>query len=224
MYAAIHVVEEAGKLMVLGSTCFARRYGGAGALGAALHGGGGGRRLTPEERELLLRNTQELLAHFDEEARAAAAKALMPPLARPFGFQSAATQRAAPPPEYASQQRPGLIPGRASPWPWQMMRTSVAVLTSPKGQRWVRVEHQDGSQKLVPWPKFLGWETALPASVGPSDGKLGAIAVADIRAALETLRRLGYVIRIGIWREVAPRLSDCAPSGADPTVASRLGR
>ena len=54
VYAEIHVVQDAGKLLVLGSTCFAKRYGSPKALGTASVGGGGGRQLTPEERVLLV--------------------------------------------------------------------------------------------------------------------------------------------------------------------------
>ena len=38
VYAAVHVVEEDGRLLVLGSTCFAKRYGSSHALGPAQYG------------------------------------------------------------------------------------------------------------------------------------------------------------------------------------------
>jgi hypothetical protein len=66
-YRAIHVVEENGKLTVLGSTCFAKRFGGANALGKAKFGGGNGRFLTPAERELLRGNTAALLDLLEKE-------------------------------------------------------------------------------------------------------------------------------------------------------------
>ncbi|MBB1073244.1 hypothetical protein HUU62_02300 [Rhodoferax sp. 4810] len=67
VYARIHVVEEAGQLMVMGSDCFARRYGVSHTVNFHGHGSGGGRVLTEAELELLLNNTQELLAQFEAE-------------------------------------------------------------------------------------------------------------------------------------------------------------
>ena len=68
VYRRIHVVRESEKLLVVGSTCFAKRYGTDGALGMARFGGGEGRMLTDEERQLLLNNTEALIARFEEEA------------------------------------------------------------------------------------------------------------------------------------------------------------
>ena len=61
VYKAIHVVKEAGQLLVLGSTCFEKRYGSLKALGKARHWGGNGKVLTSQERALLAENTQALL-------------------------------------------------------------------------------------------------------------------------------------------------------------------
>ena len=70
VHAAVHIVRESGALMVLGSTCFVRRYGSSKALGNPRYNlGAGGRSLTPEERELLAFNTELLLARFGEEER-----------------------------------------------------------------------------------------------------------------------------------------------------------
>lgn len=71
VYAAVHVVEDGDRLLVLGSTCFIKRYGGANALGAALYGGGGGRKLTALETAMLVQNTSALLAHFEAQDAAA---------------------------------------------------------------------------------------------------------------------------------------------------------
>lgn len=67
VYRRIHVVQEAGKLLVLGSTCFEKRFGTVSALGNATYGGGAGRTLTVEEREMLIQNTAELIARFERE-------------------------------------------------------------------------------------------------------------------------------------------------------------
>ena len=68
IYRAIHVVRDNGNLIVLGSTCFAKRYGSADNLGTArFSASGGGRTLMAEERVLLVDNTAELLARFETE-------------------------------------------------------------------------------------------------------------------------------------------------------------
>lgn len=77
VHAAVHVAEEDGRLLVLGSTCFAKRYGSAHALGHAQYGGGGGRKLTEEERLMLIQNTEALLAHFEAQASAKAEAAAL---------------------------------------------------------------------------------------------------------------------------------------------------
>ena len=66
VYAAIHVVEENGQILVLGSTCFAKRFGSAAAVGLPAYsaGGGNGKPLTEDERQLLMNNTAELMARF----------------------------------------------------------------------------------------------------------------------------------------------------------------
>lgn len=70
VYAAVHIVRDASDLMVLGSTCFERRYGSATALGCAQYSSGaGGRPLSADERDLLVSNTELLLARFAEEER-----------------------------------------------------------------------------------------------------------------------------------------------------------
>src|SRR3989338_1474078 len=69
VHRAIHVVRDGQELLVLGSTCFAKRYGDANALGSPSYGGGGGRQLTDAERELLAHNTAALLAQFEAEAQ-----------------------------------------------------------------------------------------------------------------------------------------------------------
>jgi hypothetical protein len=207
LYAAIHVVEEGGTLLVLGSRCFEKRYGDPNALGAANYGGGTGRKLTDEEREMLQRNTRALLARFAEQASAAARAhgARVEELAR----QQASRQNMDGPnlrPPLSASAGMGRRPARThSPWPWQKAWTSVALFTSPAGEDWVRVQHQDGSQKLVPWPQFQGWETSLPAAVGVADPRLGAIAVNNIVEAIRILQGSGFRGPFpGAWQEVLP--------------------
>lgn len=220
VYAAIHVVDEGGQLLALGSSCFAKRYGSAKALGQPLHAGasGSGRPLSDEERQLLIDNTAELIERFKveaERARAEAAAKLQALRAR------AAAQHQGQPKmtflermEKLSQRReqpsqPAERPLAASnrPWAWQHPRnTSVAVLTDPQGQHWVRVQHFDGSQKLAPWPVFDGWDEALPPSCGQPDEDLQAYSVPNIVATLTKLGSMGFSApKVGNWSEVRPK-------------------
>jgi hypothetical protein len=203
VYAAVHIVQEDGRLIVLGSRCFVKRYGDANALGPAQYGGGAGRRLTDDEREMLMRNTRDLLASFEREALAAAE-------AQAARLEEQRRKEASPSHIDGPRPQPH-IPARRvarppSPWPWQKAWTSVALLTSPHGRDWVRVQHQDGSQKLVPWPRFDGWEASLPAGVGVPDAHLGVIAVSNIQAAIRLLQGSGFRGPFaGAWQEVLPR-------------------
>lgn len=219
VHAAVHVVQEGSHHMALGSTCFAKRYGGLMALGGAQYGGGGGRRLTPDERQLLLENTDALLARFEQEERARAAaeahaaaqarntqRAVAQELEwRRLEFDRLSGRQAA----WVPTPVVGASKTLESPWPWQSKRnSSVALFTAPDGAHWVRVQHEDGSQKLVPWPAYPGWEEALPPGVGVPDPAVQGYAVGDIAAAIERLRRHGFAApRIGRWRDVRPRRS-----------------
>lgn len=220
VHAAIHVVAEAGQLLVLDSTCFANRYGAEMALGHPLHAGasGSGRPLTDEERQLLIDNTAELIERFKIEAERARAEAAAKLLA--LRARAAGQHRAQPKMTFLErmeklsqtreqpsqpQERPLSAPNR--PWSWQHHRnTSVAVLAAPQGQHWVRVQHFDGSQKLAPWPVFDGWDEALPPSCGQPDVDLQAYSVSNIVATLTKLASMGFSVpRVGNWSEVRPK-------------------
>lgn len=232
VYAAIHVVEDSGRILVLGSTCFAKRYEGyKGAPELAGTGWGNGEPLTDQQREMLANNTRELLAQFtalkDAEVirlqqQAAArmrqieeSEARRQALARQGQIQRHAQRlqamenhaaiQAGVQPRDMSHNR--IAPSERRPWPWQHPRnTSVAVIRSPQGQHWVRVQAADGSQKLAPWPMFDGWETALPAICGEPDAHIQAYSTPNIAEALQTLRGIGYSApMVGTWPEVMPR-------------------
>lgn len=216
VYAAVHIVQEGDDFLVLGSTCFSNRYGNAKALGSAAYGSGSGRALTEEERQVLLANTAALIAQFEEEERVKQA-AVWAAEERLRAEREAIGQRAREQaerlqkiqPSQAAGNRPGALLGHASgsPWPWQSSRnTSIAVLEAPDGRVWVRVQHQDGSHKLVPWPAFAGWDDALPAEVGVPDAKVQGYAVRDIAHALRTLQSIGFSPpRVGSWRDLLHR-------------------
>lgn len=82
VFRRIHVVREGSKLLVLGSTCFAKRYGTDTALGSAQYGGGEGRPLTEAERQLLVNNTEALLARLKRKQLASRRLRLSRPLQR----------------------------------------------------------------------------------------------------------------------------------------------
>lgn len=216
VYAAVHVVEEDGRLLVLGSTCFVKRYGSPHALGQVQYGGGGRRKLTEEEREMLLQNTAMLLAHFEAQALAEAEAAtlmLKQAQAKELKHQQLMVDQsqwlratdekhqAAPGNNTAN---PGLA-SRAPGGPWKKKHSSVALFTAPGGAHWVRVQHSDGSQKLVPWPHFEGWENALPAGIGRPDTSIGAISVDSIVEAIRVLQLNRFQgPEVGRWQDVDP--------------------
>jgi hypothetical protein len=95
-----------------------------------------------------------------------------------------------------------------------MAWTSVALFSAPDGRDWVRVQHEDGSQKLVLWPKFEGWETALPPAVGIADPSLSAITIDNIVEAIRILQSNGFRGPfVGAWQDVLPRSATRASSG-----------
>ena len=63
----MHTPCVSGQLLVLGSDCFAKRYGENHITDFRGYGSGGGRVLTEAERELLSNNTKALLAQFEAE-------------------------------------------------------------------------------------------------------------------------------------------------------------
>lgn len=202
VYAAIHVVDDAGTLLVLGSTCFAKRYGGSMSLGAPAYSaaGTGGERLTEEERRILIENTAELMARFKDRHEEVIAKAkakLKAMRDRLQGISELNTTAPIPQRLTAVQSRP------KHPWPWQKAGTSLAVVRAPEGQTWVRVQHEDGKQTLAPWPVFEGWDESFPPLVGTPSEELHAYRVNDIAFSLQWLRSRGYSApEVSRWPEV----------------------
>lgn len=212
VYKAIHVVREGEKLLVLGSTCFIKRYGSATAIGKAQHWGGNGKLLTPEERALLVENTEALLAQFAavEEARlreeaALKLKRLQELAARPTS-PPAALATLMPPKSIAAQQ--GMAPRKSMPWNWMRPNSSVAAFKLHDGSGWVRVQHKDGRQFVVPWPSFEGWEEALPPVVGrPNLEMSGYEVVGQIAGAVSYLRAHAFGEKVtGLWNDVVALL------------------
>jgi hypothetical protein len=213
VYKAIHVVKEGEQLLVLGSTCFEKRYGNLKALGKAQHWGGNGKLLTSEERALLAQNTQALLARFEaEEAHLRheteqKLKKLQDEMLR----RAKSPQIEAP----APAQIPGMQ-GRSLrgvfPWPWMMPISGVAAFKLRDGSGWVRVQHRDGRHFIVPWPRFEGWDEAMPPFVGRANLEVGGYeVVGPVVDAIAYLRTQGAGEKItGVWNEVTALLGAAA--------------
>lgn len=214
VFARIHVVQEGEKLLVLGSTCFGNRYGGAAALGEPRHGGIGGRPLTDAERELLASNTVALLAQFEQEHAAAqtaelAAKAALQ-AEREALHQATLEKRrllAAPVPARCEPPAPALPRTTALPWPWMKRLTSLAYFELKDGTNWMRVTHADGSELLVPWPTFDAWDESLPSHIGIPHASIEALVLSDLKSAVAYLRlRTNWEKVTGLWRDMAAEL------------------
>jgi len=206
VYKAIHVVKEGEKLLVLGSTCFHKRYGSLSALGKAQHWVGNGKVLTSEERALLAENTQVLLARFEaEEARLRQEAELNHqrlsdtsnrPLPVMRFLATAPVQRHAP--------VRGLASHGAYPCPWMKPGSPVAAFKFQNGSGWGRVQHKDTRQFIVPRPSFDGWDESLPAVVGHSNMGMGGYEVTrPMPAAISHLRDHALAEKVtGAWGEV----------------------
>lgn len=216
VHKAIHVVQQGAELLVLGSTCFGKRYG-RGALGTPRYGGGGGRKLTTEERELLLTNTSALLELFKDEQEAQRRK--LSDLRAAFESRAVAQQRTVPSSPTSPSRvlqpwgRENVSVGRVAakqtaPWPWMKPMTSMAGFRMRDGSAWVRVQHSDGRQMLAPWPAFDGWDEWLPAHFGHPCPEFGAYQVHDIQVLISYLRthKTGEKVS-GLWSEIAAVLA-----------------
>jgi hypothetical protein len=67
VYKRIHVAHLDGRLMVCGSDCFSKLFGGNPAMARPRYGSGDGRLLTDAERTLLAENTARLIEQFEAE-------------------------------------------------------------------------------------------------------------------------------------------------------------
>lgn len=215
VHKAIHVVRDGAETLVLGSTCFNKRYG-SGALGRPRYGGGASRTLTPEERELLVANAAALLERLEAETNVQRQK----PQNLMTSFESHSAERRYPrafstadanwKPLVNSCIRPeaGAAVSRSAPWAWMKPQTSMAGFKLRDGSCWVRVQRKDGAQMLAPWPSFEGWDVWLPGHLGRPKHSLGAYHVGDVRAVIAFLRTLATREKVsGVWNEIRVLLS-----------------
>ncbi|ABM33311.1 hypothetical protein QRO08_11775 [Paracidovorax citrulli] len=212
VYKAIHVVDEQGTLLVLGSTCFAKQYGSPTKLGDPAYGNGGGRVLTSEERQMLQDNTRAFIERFAKEYlahRAAAQAKLQSMRARPVPAYANFASWPHPLIRQKPSPEPAMAPARPGPWPWMKPRTSMAYFKLKDGSAWVRVERHDGQQMLAPLPVFEGWDEALPALCGTADLEHTAYVVPDIRRAIAYLRERAVVTLVtGVWKDIAGKSAE----------------
>lgn len=213
VWKAIHVVRDGAELLVLGSTCFEKRYGSGGALGTPSYGGGSSRKLTQEERGLLVDNTTAFMARIEEEERL---RAIALAEAHAQAIAMAAERAKAVPPcaawlHIAPPMHPGFSmvqaqPTRAlkpCPWSWMKPGTSLGYFELADGSGWVRVLRNDSQQMLVPWPVSDGWDEALPAHIGTPNEELGGYVLFDVVKTVAYLRKVGTRDRVfDSWKKL----------------------
>jgi hypothetical protein len=89
------------------------------------------------------------------------------------------------------------------PWSWMMPGSSVAAFKLRDGSGWVRVQHKDRRQFIVPWPCFDGWEESLPPVVGRANLEVGGYEVGHVVDAIAYLRTHATGEKItGVWGDV----------------------
>ncbi len=209
VYKAIHVVRDGGQLMALGSTCFAKRYGSLTALGPAQHGAGKGKLLTTEERALLQGNTEALLALFaaQEAKLRAEAELKLQQMRQRAGTSPTAPTTPAPFVHPPAPQAPDRAQRRHFPWGWMKPNSSVAAFKLNDGSGWVRVQHKDGRQLVVPWPVFEGWDESLPPAVGSPNLEVGGYEAGNVIEAVAYLRARAEREKVtGLWGDVMAML------------------
>jgi len=204
VYARIHIVREGDEFIVLGSTCFEKRYGSASALGSAKYGGGSGRQLTAEERQLLVSNTALLLSRFEDER----AHDLAVAAAREQELRKLQQRPPLPPPLSRWSTGPAMAHSKSPPWQWMKQMSSMLYIRLTDGTGWVRVQSADGKQFLVPWPAFDGWDEALPAHIGSVNTEHCAYELMNVASALKYLRAMSEWEHLsGFWHEILAQIS-----------------
>ena len=162
--------------------------------------------LTPEERALLAGNTEALLARFSAEDARLRAEAELKLRNLREQVNRAPTTAAALSPlvRSLSHQVPGMAQRRLFPWGWMKANSSVAAFKLNDGSSWVRVQHIDGRQFIVPWPSFDGWEEALPPVVGRPNLEIGGYEAGLISDAVAYLRTKAEWQKVtGLWGDIA---------------------
>ena len=182
-----HVVSEDGKLMVLGSDCYSKRFDVFDTHDFNGYGGGSGKRLTDEERQMLVNNTAELLARFaqEHERAAAAARAKLEALHAAFRLRQPEPEpvqlilpRQKVFPEFETEEEFEEAPKPARiPPDWaklQKKNTSLFAYGLSPGEGFVLIQSATHEGCFIaPLPgTFEGWDESLPSSIGKVDPEL----------------------------------------------------
>lgn len=208
VYKRIHVVEVDGSIMVMGSTCYEKRFGSAPQLQNEFSGNGSGRRLTEAQRQLLLANTAALIEQFAAEAnanRVIQQEALDRARKAIADRQALFDSRMAVLRLQRASEKP--TPPPSMPWPWVKPMSSMAYFQLQEGQGWIRVMHTNGTHYVMPWPSFDGWDETLPPVVGAPDEGIGGYRVASVVDSVGYLRKHSRWEHIGIWRDIMAAIS-----------------
>lgn len=181
VYARIHVVNEDGKLKVLGSDCYSKRFGITSTTNFKGLGGGSGQKLSDEERQLLVENTAALIAKLTEDHERETAAAI----AKLAAFSVAFRLRQQTPTMSSNQHHKDLKLSESdaaaehptNPPEWaklQKKNTSLFAYGLSPGEGFVLIQsatHEGCFIAPIPGP-FEGWDEALPPSLGVMDAVL----------------------------------------------------
>lgn len=198
IHKRIYVVDDAGDIKLIGSTCITKDGYAAGidlSQPAYSVSSGNGRELTEEERQILISNTHELLARLKNEYEAQLASEALQALAMSQALAAKARPTNSPPSRPTpAPMPPKLVVGEAlrnalPPWPWVDPLRSVLFIQMADGSSWLRVQSRDsGSHHLIPYPEFVGWQDYLPSHLGHLNSTRDGIEVPSIGPALMFLR------------------------------------
>ncbi|KGG87674.1 hypothetical protein P245_19680 [Comamonas thiooxydans] len=211
IYRSIHVINDAGSIKVIGSTCIQK--GAYGDLGDAAFTatGGGGRLLTDEERDELLNNTDELVRRLEaqylsrirleeqakelaEIAQLEARQAKLSTLnQRMVGNARSNSVLYSPRPSGQHLNSGSSQRGLSIPWPWADPMRSVLYMELEDGTQWLRVQARatsGGRHHLVPFPTFEGWDEVLPSKYGFPNAFGNGYEITDLIPALNYMRSL----------------------------------
>lgn len=189
VFARIHVVDEDGKLMVLGSDCYSKRFEVLDTQDFKGYGGGSGKRLTDEERQMLVNNTAALIAKLavehehEHEREAAAARAKLAALHAVFQLRKPEPVlplrpvqkeffQSDPEPDYEEAPTPLRIPPAWAKLQKKNTGLFAYGLAPSEGFVFIQSATHEGCF-IAPLPgPFEGWDEALPPNIGTVDSEL----------------------------------------------------
>lgn len=198
IHKRIYVVEDAGDIKLIGSTCVTKDGYATGidlSQPAYSVSSGNGRELSEDERQILISNTHVLLDLLKAEYEAQLANASAQAQATAQTLAAKTRPAYTPPPRPApTATGPKLVVGEAlrnalPPWPWVDPLRSVLFMQMQDGTSWLRVQARDsGNHHLIPYPVFVGWKEFLPSHLGQINDTRDGFEVPNIGPALAFMR------------------------------------